>query len=100
MYKSSQQSIAYSLSINPVNKVIQCGCVNGSVQLYHLSTKEPLGSILAQADSVVSVQSHPDGIELLTGGQEGLVRLWDSRNIGMCYQTVVVNYNPHKNTPL
>ena len=96
----SMTSVVYSLAINPVNKMILCGCVNGSVSLLHLSAKDPLTSFFAQADPVVSVACHPDGSEILTAGQEGCVRLWDSSNIGMCYQTIVVNYNPHKSTPL
>ena len=68
--------------------------------MYHLSTKDSVGSIIAQADAVVSIESHPEGTEILTGGQEGLVRLWDSRNLEMCTETIVANYNPHKSTPL
>ena len=90
----------YSLAINPINRVLLCGCSNGSVSLYHLSAKDPLTSFAAQGDTVVSIASHPDGTEILTAGQEGSVRLWDSSNIGMCYKTIVVNYNPHKSTAM
>jgi WD40 repeat protein len=93
-------TIGYSLAINPINKMILCGGMNGSVNLFHLSSKDALASFPAQADAVVSIQSHPDGSEILTAGQEGSVRLWDSANIGMCYQTVVAHFNQHKNTPL
>jgi WD40 repeat protein len=90
----------YSLGINPVNKVLLCGCINGSVVMHHLSTREAVGSFVAQADAVVSIESHPDGMEILTGGQEGHVRLWDSAHLGMCYQTIVPHFNQHKPTPL
>lgn len=93
-------TLPYSITINPYNKMILAGCANGSVNMYHLSTRDPVGSFLAQADAVVSIEVHADGTEILTGGQEGLVRLWDSSYIGMCYDTIVINYNPFKNTPL
>jgi hypothetical protein len=63
----SQLSAVYSLGINPVNKVLLCGCINGSVVMHHLSTREAVGSFVAQADAVVSIESHPDGMEILTG---------------------------------
>jgi len=95
-----KDTVPYSITINPLNKMILCGCVNGYVSMYHLSSRDPLGSFFAQADAVVSIEVHPEGNELLTGGQEGLVRLWDSSYIGMCYDTIVVNYNQFKTTPL
>lgn len=36
----------------------------------------------------------------MTAGQEGIIRLWDIANIGMCYKSIVANYNPHKSTSL
>ncbi len=94
------QSVVYSLAVNPVNKILLCGCVNGSVVLHHLSSRDAVGSFVAQADAVVSIEAHPEGAEILTGGQEGIVRVWDSANLGMCYESIVANYNPHKSTPL
>mmetsp|Transcript_29026 Transcript_29026/g.48778 ORF Transcript_29026/g.48778 Transcript_29026/m.48778 type:complete len:306 (+) Transcript_29026:45-962(+) len=94
------QSMIYSVSVNPVNKTILCGCIDGSVRIYHLSTREPLTQFFAQGDPVVSIQCHGSGREILTAGQDGLIRLWDSNNIGMCYQTIVVNHNLSKTTPL
>ena len=36
--------------------------------------------------------------EFMTAGQEGVVRLWDIANIGMCCKSIVAIYNPHKST--
>jgi len=38
--------------------------------------------------------------EFMTAGQEGVVRLWDIANIGMCCKSIVAIYNPHKSTSL
>ena len=38
--------------------------------------------------------------EFMTAGQEGVVRLWDVANIGMCCKSIVAIYNPHKATSL
>ncbi|KAJ1420500.1 WD40-repeat-containing domain protein [Ochromonadaceae sp. CCMP2298] len=94
------QSMVYSVCVDPANRCILCGCTDGSVIIHHLSLREPLASFVAQGDPVVSVGVHPLGGELLTAGQDGLVRLWDSGNVGMCTKTVVVNHDVSHSTPI
>lgn len=51
----NNSSIVYSLFVNPSNKMIYCGGINGSMTMYHLSVREPIALFAAQADPIVSI---------------------------------------------
>ena len=48
-------SVVYSLCINPINNVIMCGLMNGSVVMYHGSCRDAIAVFAAQGDPVVSI---------------------------------------------
>ena len=47
---------------------------------------------------VVSLAFHDNGREMLSAGQDGLIRLWDSLYPSLCLKTIVCD--PKQPTPL
>ena len=94
-FKGNRSSV-YSLAVKPANKVLASGGYDGSVQMFHLLSREPIMSFSAHAEPVVSVDfpsssagSSSSGEEFLTASQDSLVRLWDARLEAACTRTII-----------
>ena len=76
------------VSVEEGNTVIALGCEDGTIRLFDLSdpNQPPLymKSISRHTSRVLSIAYSPDGLFLVTGGSEGMIKLWDvaaGRNI-------------------
>jgi WD40 repeat protein len=65
---------------SPNGKTLASGSFDGSVRLWDVETRQPLGQPLALAGDSFSIQSmafSPDGKTLASGSFDGIVRLWN-----------------------
>lgn len=53
------------------------GCGDGTVRIFRVSDGEPLSTLEAHTDGVLSVVFSQDGTRLLTAGYDNTVRVWD-----------------------
>ena len=84
------KSYVYSLAVRHTSKIIASGGYDGSVNVFHLSQKEPILSFSAHAEPIVSIDFNKGkNSEYLTGSHDGLVRFWDSRLNAACIRTVI-----------
>lgn len=67
------------MALNPYNGVIGIGDALGVVKMYSPSTGTPMMSVLCHRGAVSSMAYSSDGNYLVTGGSEGIVKIWDIR---------------------
>jgi WD40 repeat protein len=66
------------LAFDPTGKEILASCsLDGTVRLWDLQTKRTLAVLRDQAGAVNALVFTPDGLGLVTGGDDGVLRLWD-----------------------
>ena len=67
-----------SVAFSPDGKTLAAGAAGGTVRLWDMATRQPIGSPLnTHADAVNSVVFSPDGKTLAAGATDGTVRLWN-----------------------
>ncbi len=69
------------------------GGYDGSVSMFHLSSKEPLMRFSAHSEPIVSIACDQGGEHYATGAQDGLVRIWNPSSPNLCVRTVVGTEN-------
>ena len=68
----------HSVAFSPDGKILASGGANGTVRLWDVATRRPIGNPLTgHSDWVNSVAFSPDGKTLASGSEDGTVRLWD-----------------------
>jgi WD40 repeat protein len=68
------------LAFSPDDKTLACGCMNGTVCLWDVTTGKVIRNFKASDNSALSVTFSADGNRLLTGegsGNTGLIHIWD-----------------------
>ncbi len=68
----------YSVAIDPRGQWLAAGAVEGTVQIWHLETGQPIAQLAKHSEAVFSIAFSPDGRLLATGCADGMVRLWDT----------------------
>lgn len=71
------QSAVDSLAISPSGQLIAAGCVDGTIILFDMMSREQLGTIKAHTGAVFSLTFHPREERLLSGGEDQKSYLWD-----------------------
>ena len=72
-YSDTVLSVAFSRD----GKTLASGDNDGTVQLWDVATRQPIGLPLSNTGAVDWVAFSPDGKTLATGNADGTVRLWD-----------------------
>lgn len=91
-FKASK-SFVYSLALNPVSRAIVSGGYDGSIAMFHLSSRDPLMRFSAHSEPVVSIAVDLGGRHFSTGAQDGLVRLWSCAGPSVCVKTIIGTEN-------
>ncbi len=91
-FKGSK-SFVYSLALNPVNRTIISGGYDGSIGVFHLSSREPLMRFSGHSEPVVSIAADLLGRHYSTGAQDGLVRVWSCAGPSLCVKTIIATEN-------
>lgn len=67
-----------SVAFSPNGNILASGSFDGSIILWDLVTRNPIGqSLKGYANNVYSVVFNPDGKTLATSGEDGNIILWD-----------------------
>ena len=79
--------------MNPVNRTLISGGYDGSIAMFHLSSRDALMRFDAHSEPVVSIAVDGLGRHYSTGAQDGLVRMWSSAGPSMCLKTLIGTEN-------
>eukprot|EP00762_Andalucia_godoyi_P007359 ANDGO_01556.mRNA.1 putative U3 small nucleolar RNA-associated protein 7 len=71
---------SHTFGLNPHNAVVAVGHVGGSVSMWAPSLGTPLLKMHCHKAPVLSIAFDPRGNTMVTGGGDGVVRIWDLRN--------------------
>jgi WD40 repeat protein len=82
-------SIPYTMAINRQNHIFSIGDLDGFVTSYHINQKGILQHFEAHAKAVVTLQYSLDGEDLMTSGQEGIVRQWIPYEKAICHRSIL-----------
>ncbi len=69
---------AFSNEISPDDQLVAVGCSNGKLKVYRLNGGQLVHDINAHINWVSSVAYAPNGDKMVTGGNDRLVKIWDS----------------------
>ncbi len=69
------------MRMNPYNSVMGLGHSNGSVTMWSPNMSTPLATILCQRGPVTAVAFEQAGLQMVTGGMDGKVKVWDVRKL-------------------
>ncbi|CAM6023575.1 unnamed protein product [Sphagnum balticum] len=69
------------MCMNPYNSVMGLGHSNGSVTMWSPNMSTPLATILCQRGPVTAVAFEQAGLQMVTGGMDGKVKVWDVRKL-------------------
>lgn len=67
----------FDIAINKAGDKVATAAGDGSIKLWNWPSLEPAGSMSKGSDAVWAVQFSADGTQLITGGAERRIRLWD-----------------------
>jgi WD40 repeat protein len=81
-------SALVSVDVNPMSGLLAAGDLDGRLSLFDVNQRCAVCSFSAHSDPVSSVRWHCGGVDLLTSGGDGVVRVWDSRFAACCKNTV------------
>jgi WD40 repeat protein len=73
---NNHRSSVVALAISSSGKQLAAGCVDGTVLLYDLPSRQQLGTFLAHKDAVFALAFHPREDRLLSGGRDKTAFLW------------------------
>lgn len=73
-----------TMAQNPLSAVIHLGHANGTVTLWTPNMSTPALKMLAHRGPVtgISVDAHRGGLEMVTSGLDGAIKVWDTRMLG------------------
>ena len=79
MLRLPDRGAAGSVALSPDWRILAAGEGNGTVQLWDVKSREPLGKVLGEKTGLPakSIAFSPDGDTLATVGSGGSVQLWD-----------------------
>ena len=80
VYRSDAEEVAYTLSFHPTEPLLAWGAYDGSIRIVDLAEGKDIAAIPAHEDGVLFVAWNGDGSELLSTGEDGVVRFWDGRS--------------------
>lgn len=83
------KTFVYSLAVNPIDRTILAGGYDGTVTVYHLSSREPLLTYSGHSEPIVSITMDAAGEHFATAAQDGLIRVWKSGHPAMCLRTII-----------
>ena len=84
----SSQSALYCVDVNPLNGLAVAGDLDGRVSMFDVNQRCKVSSFDAHSDPISSIRWNADGVDFLTAGNDGVVRVWDSRHSSCCKVTV------------
>lgn len=80
-------NLAYELVYDaPRQRLVSCGR-EGTIRVWDAATGAPLGTLEGHADTVETIQLHPDGRRLVSISADQTVRLWDLSSLS-CETTI------------
>ena len=77
---SSLRRLESSVAFSPDGRTLAAGGSGGSIRLWDLRTRRPIGALEGHADDVTTVTFSPDGRLLASASFDGTVRLWNVRS--------------------
>lgn len=83
------KSFVCSMTLDENTGVIYSGGYDGCIRGYHVYHKDPLFSVSAHSEPIVSIDSSNHLGRLVSGAQDGFAREWDIANPSACYKTIV-----------
>lgn len=76
-WASQAARVVTAVAVNPDHTMVAGGTDDGYLQLWDLSTGEPLRSLAAHRDQIDAVEFSRDGARLVTLGADGAAHVWD-----------------------
>lgn len=70
-------SYGFSTAISPANDKVAVGCSNGKMKIYNLPGGTFAAEINAHPVWVTAVAFSPDGLKIVTGGNDDKVKIWN-----------------------
>lgn len=74
-----QSSWVTAVAFSPDGQTVASGHDDGSVRLWDVATKKPVGQIAAHPVTIASIAFDPTGARLATAGEDRKVSVWDAR---------------------
>jgi WD40 repeat protein len=89
----NMESWVNQASFDPQNsqRIVASDLFNGKVAILEVGSEEPVLTIQADTGWVYSTEFNPDGSMILSAGDDGFVRLWDSQNGNLLNELYVGN---------
>jgi WD40 repeat protein len=79
-YLRGHEDTVFSVAFSPDGKVLASGSGDGTVYLWDIATRQPVGQLMSESGigpAVTSVAFSPDGKLLASSSEDGTVHLWD-----------------------
>jgi WD40 repeat protein len=89
VFRLPNQSTPFCFTLHPLTSIITVGDVMGAVTSFHLHSDQVVHHFDAHGKGITAIQYSPDGQELITGSQDGIVRQWLPDPNPVCFQTIV-----------
>eukprot|EP01041_Mallomonas_annulata_P007553 gene7553-15484_t len=91
---TGHQHFTYSLAIHPTQNILLSGSYDETIRTWDIRSRNHcIYSIRAHASPVVALDINGNGDEFISGGTNGVIRVWDMCN-GYCKKTVAVTNSP------
>ncbi|PRP76920.1 hypothetical protein PROFUN_06198 [Planoprotostelium fungivorum] len=69
------------MKVNPYNALIGVGTKSGTVCTWSPNSNVPIEQLFAHRGTIRGLEYSRDGMQMVTGGDDGMVRVWDVRKI-------------------
>lgn len=93
--REGSQSALYCLDANSFNGLVVAGDLDGRIEMFDVHQRRKIMAFDGHSDPVASVRWHCNGRDFCSAGNDGAIRIWDSRYASCCKHTIEsVNKSP------